>query len=105
MRLVLYFTVMLLVLTTIAATGSDTIRVGTFGDLGLEGWTVKKFEGETEYRIVDDNGQKVLQANSRGTASGLVYEIEFGPKEYPILSWRWKVNNIISKGDSRSLHA
>jgi hypothetical protein len=102
MRLVLYFTAMLLVLTAVAATGSDTIQVGNFADRGLAGWTVKKFQGETEYRIVEDDGRKVLQASSHGTASGLVYKIEFDPKEYPILSWRWKADNIITKGDSRT---
>jgi hypothetical protein len=102
MRLVLSFTAMLLLPATLAATGSDTIRVGSFAERGLDGWSVKKFHGETEYRIVDDHGRKVLQASSHGTASGLVYAIEFDPKEYPILSWRWKVDTIITKGDSRS---
>jgi hypothetical protein len=101
-RSMMFFTSMLLILTAVAATGSDAIRVGSFADLGLDGWTVKKFKGETKYRIVEDNGQKVLQASSHGTASGLVYKIEFNPEEYPILSWRWKVDNIITKGDSRT---
>jgi hypothetical protein len=41
----------------------------------------------------------VLRAEARAAASGLIYKIEYDPKEYPILTWRWKVENILQKGD------
>jgi len=82
--------------------GSDVVRVGSFNTNGLDGWSVKSFKGNTEYRIVKDAAQRVLQASSHGTASGLVYKTEFDPRDYPILTWRWKVKNIIAKGDSRT---
>jgi len=92
------------VLAVAASSAPDAIRIASFADSGLAGWSAKIFKGkgETEYRIVEDGGQKLLQASSQGTASGLVFEVEYDPQEYPILSWRWKVSNIIAKGDSRT---
>jgi len=90
------------VLAVAASSAPDAIRIGSFADSGLDGWSVKSFKGYTEYRIVEDAGEKVLQASCHATASGLVFETEYEPQEYPILTWRWKVGNIIAKGDSRT---
>jgi hypothetical protein len=101
MRLTLMTVFLVFVGAAVQAT-PDTIRIGSFAETGLEGWSTKIFNGKTEYRIVQDTGQQVLQASSHGTASGLVFETAFDPRDYPILSWRWKVSNIIVKGDSRT---
>lgn len=66
-------------------------------------WTVKSFRGETAYRVATDpDGNHVLQAVSRGTASGLVRDIKVDPRDYPLLSWRWKVAGTVAKGDEYS---
>ena len=83
-----------------AVFAADVIRFGSFSESGLEGWDVKEFEGLTEYSIVKDGDMDVLHAVSNGTASGLVFEKEFDPAEYPILSWRWKIDDVLAKGDS-----
>ncbi len=95
-------TFLFLSLAGAVAARQDMIVIGSFADKGLEGWSAKIFNGVTEYRIIEDAGQKVLQASSHGTASGLVFETAFDPHDYPILSWRWKVGNIIVKGDSHT---
>jgi hypothetical protein len=69
--------------------------------LGAE-WTVKSFHGETVYRVVAEAGGHVLQAESRGTASGLVHKLDVDPHTYPILTWRWKVAGTLAQGDERS---
>jgi hypothetical protein len=92
----------LCMLATAVSADSAILRIGSFAESGLAGWAEKSFKGKTQYRIVEDAGMRVLQAKSEGTASGLVYEIEYDPQDYPILSWRWKVANIIAKGDSRT---
>lgn len=91
-----------LCLTVLASADTDKISFGSFAKSGLEGWTPKIFAGETDYRIVNDAGHKVLQAKSSAAASGLVFETEYNPHEYPILAWRWKIDHIIASGDSRS---
>ena len=85
-----------LCLTALASADADTISFGSFAESGLEGWTQKIFQGETDYRIVNHAGLNVLQANSSAAASGLVFETAYNPQEFPILVWRWKIDHIIA---------
>lgn len=64
-------------------------------------WQAKSFGGDTEYRVVAGGSGKVLQATSRGTASGLIYKIDYSLNDYPLLHWRWKIANVLEKGDAR----
>jgi hypothetical protein len=41
----------------------------------------------------------VVKAESRSSASGLIRKIRIDPAEYPVVTWRWKVTNILKKGD------
>ncbi len=85
-----------------ANSAQDELRISEFTTKGLAGWEEKSFKGNTEYRLVADGERKVLQATSRAAASGMVFDIDYDPKAYPLLSWRWKISNIIVKGDERS---
>jgi len=70
-----------------------------------ESWDVLTFasiDKHTEYSLVDDNDTKVIKAESNESASGLTKKIQFNPKEYPYLSWRWKVNKAIPGTDVTS---
>ena len=69
-----------------------------------EGWqplTFKNIERHTSYRLVADDGTTVLQAVADASASGLVHRMRIDPKEHPFIEWRWKVNNVLLKGDVR----
>ncbi len=61
--------------------------------------TFKKIERHTTYTLVKDGDTVVIKAVAEASASGLTREIKINPKEYPIVQWRWKVNNILKKGD------
>jgi len=65
-----------------------------------KGWSEKSFTGKTLYFVSQDEGRPYLRAISNGTASGLYYKIEYDPREYPYIVWKWKVDNIIKKGDA-----
>lgn len=73
-----------------------------FGSEGLNGWTSKSFEGETEYRLLEEDGRVVVRATSRAAASGLVKEIEFDPEKYRYLRWSWKIVDTVKGGDERT---
>lgn len=92
----------LLLIFPIVSSGADSLELGSFSRSGLSGWSEKSFQGTTEYRIVKEDGQQVLSARSENAASGLVFETDFDPREFPLLSWRWKISKTLSKGDSRS---
>lgn len=61
--------------------------------------TFKKIERHTTYKLVRDNDTVVIKAAAEASASGLTREIKINSKEYPIVQWRWKVSNILKKGD------
>ena len=92
---------------TIHAQSQAVIEVGKFsaptaGDSLPPEWrplTFKKIEKHTTYTLVKDNGIVVVKAVAEASASGLTREIKINPKEYPIVQWRWKVSNILKKGD------
>jgi hypothetical protein len=85
----------------------DVIEVGKFSaqeigngaPAGWKPWTFKNIERHTTYTLVQDDHTVVVKAVADASASGLVREIKTNPKEYPIVEWRWKVTNILKKGD------
>ncbi len=91
----------------VQAQSQTTIEVGKFsaatvGQKLPDGWkplTFKKIEKHTTYTLVKDNDTVVIKAVAEASASGLTREIKINPKEYPIIQWRWKVMNILKKGD------
>lgn len=69
-----------------------------------DGWNplvFKNIPATTRYSIVPDGAGFVLKAESRAAASGLYRPVDLAPTAYPLLSWRWKVENVLAKGDER----
>lgn len=92
-----------------AAAQSDTaIEVATFsratvGQSVPDGWkplTFKKIPAQTKYEVVKDGNLTVVKAMSDSAASGLTKEVRIDPKEFPIVRWRWKVENLLQKSDA-----
>ena len=69
------------------------------GDSG--DWEIEEFEGETSYRVVKIDGQRVLKADSNATASSLYLEREIDLTETPILEWRWRIEKPLAIDDER----
>lgn len=72
---------------------------------GWRPWTLSKFKKPTEYRLVGDRGTTVIRASARASASGLVHPLQVDPREFPLLSWRWKVVELITSADNTKKHA
>lgn len=68
-----------------------------------EGWkplTFKKIPKQTAYALVRDGAHVVVKAVSESSASGLTKALNIDPKAFPILQWRWKVENLVQKSDA-----
>jgi hypothetical protein len=100
----------LLVLPSMIEAQSQTIieagkfSAGTVGQSFPDGWkplAFKKIEKHTTYTLAREDNAVVVKAVAQASASGLTREIKINPKEYPIVQWRWKVTNILDKGDVR----
>ena len=64
-------------------------------------WEIEEFEGETRYRVVKLDGQRVLEADSNATASSLYLEREIDLTATPILEWRWRIEKPLAVDDER----
>lgn len=75
---------------------SEGKPVGPFSSNGLVGWQSKSFLNLTDYRLVQDQTTRVLQAQSNGQASVLIYQQRIDLHETPWLNWRWKIKQALS---------
>jgi hypothetical protein len=92
---------------SMGAEAQDVIMAGHFSSLepgmaqppGWEPLVFKKIDRHTRYDLVMDDGVVVEKAVSTAAASGLMRKMRIDPRKYPIVEWRWKVDNILQKGD------
>ncbi|MGB3212508.1 MAG: DUF3047 domain-containing protein [Desulforhopalus sp.] len=56
----------------------------------------------SEYTIVQDGANNMLQAVANNSASGILYTKTFDIRQCPVVSWRWKVRNVYLQGDAQS---
>ena len=83
------------------------IAVGPFSAMApdgeVTGWeplTFEKIKSHTRYRLVAEHpGTTILRADSHASASGLVKKVTLSPDSAPWLTWRWKISNILEKGN------
>jgi hypothetical protein len=91
----------------VRAESPGVFEVGRFsaekpGDELPAGWgpfTFKGIDRHTDYRLVEEDGKVVVEANAHASASGLMRRIAIDPREYPIVQWRWKAANVLEKAD------
>ena len=92
---------------TIADDLKKDLVAGHFSSLSADidqppGWeplVFRKIDQHTRYDLVLDEDTVVVRAVSDAAASGLLRKIEIDPIKYPWMEWRWKVTNILKKGD------
>jgi Protein of unknown function (DUF3047) len=92
------------------ASSPGHVEAGVFsssrpGETLPAGWqplTFSKISRHTGYSLVADAGTTVVRAASDQSASGLTRAIAISPVQYPVIQWRWKVNNVLQKGDVTS---
>ena len=89
------------------AESPSAIEVGKFsswivGQPIPDGWkplTFTKIPKHTSYEVVEDGGVTIVKAVSEASASGLIKPVVIDPKEFPVVRWRWKVDNVLQHSD------
>lgn len=79
-----------------------TFSANQAGSAVPDGWkplTFKKISKHTQYDLVKDGDTVVVKATSEASASGLTKEITIDPKAFPLVRWRWKVENLLKNSD------
>lgn len=93
------FTILVTICISINCAAEQMIVIDDFENGLKPQWGSQKFKGETQYSVVKTENGHVLKAESSASSSALIYKYKYNPKEYPILTWMWRVKNIIKKGD------
>ncbi len=59
------------------------------------GWQPLLFSGRepTQYQFSDEQGEVMVCADARGSASGLIYRLDTDTAQYSHIAWRWKISN------------
>ncbi len=66
----------------------------------FETLTLEEGTPPTSYTIVrDEEGTPVVKAVSEDAASGIIRRERIDLEAYPVIEWRWKVENVLEKGD------
>jgi len=81
-----------LLLTAEAASAEPRL----FSLYGLAGWEAKTFLGHkaTGYKPVNDGRIQVIEADCEDSASGMLWKETIDLAATPILTWRWKIENV-----------
>jgi len=64
--------------------------------------TFPKIKEHSEYTIEDQGSESILRAESRASASAIVYRTPFNVYDYPRLRWKWKAMSVYEKGNART---
>lgn len=103
------FVVLLAVCPLHSQTASDFVTVDVFSadsepDGSPRGWKPLKFrpvQTQTAYFTAAEGDNHFLKAVSSSAGTGLYKPVILNIKDYPILSWRWKAENMLVKADPR----
>ena len=70
------------------------------GDAG--GWTERSFEGHTVYHREVVDQVPALRATADASASGLYREQRVSLQQWPVLRWRWRIEQSVMAPDERA---
>lgn len=87
----------------------DEVKIGAFSqsppskDLpkNWEPLTFPNIDQHTRYFLTRHQGDVVVQAQSDAAASAMIRNLRFNAREHAWLSWRWKIEHVLNKGDLR----
>lgn len=88
---------LVIMLSPIAIAGSFL-----FSQSGIMDWEEKSFVGTTQYQLVEQDNELVLNARAMGSSSGLFNTSDINVNETPLLNWRWKVAQVGNGNDEKS---
>jgi len=91
-----------------ALPGSDgSLRIPQFSSAqpgaipaGWVPWVIHPRKTPTQYTIADLAGSRVLRADARSSASGLMVRTDADPMRYPRLHWRWRTEGLLHDADN-----
>lgn len=87
------------------AVHSDLIYLKKFTfneDNALDKWNRMILNGPVEYKLMKSGANGYVEAISESASAALYYRIDFKLKDYPHLSWRWRVLKFPDKSNAKT---
>lgn len=66
-----------------------------------KGWQVKEKSGKADFAVVMDGAIHALRLRSANTSFSIQKEVKVDLKQFPVLTWKWKVTDLPKGGDFR----
>jgi hypothetical protein len=98
--------IFLLVLAAPGLGAEDRFVVADFSSAAIgsaipAGWELKEKSGKADFAIVRDGEVAAARFRSNNTSFSLQKEVKVDLKQFPILTWKWKVTKLPVGGDFR----
>jgi Protein of unknown function (DUF3047) len=105
-RLVYSAPAVALVFCALSVAAADRQIVGDFSNganaKGVpQGWELKEKSGRANLALVKQEGIHAVQLRSADTSFSLQRQIQVNVQQYPVLTWKWKVDKLPAGGDFR----
>lgn len=68
---------------------------------GWAPWRIDPRKPSTRYALVRNEGIVVVHAQAAASVSGLIHRLRIDPVAYPLLRWRWKVEQPVAGASAR----
>jgi hypothetical protein len=78
---------------------------GLDADGAPPGWQVKEKAGRADLSVVKDGAIHALRLRSEGTSFSIQKPVDVDPRQFPVISWKWKVTKLPKGGDVRKARA
>ena len=85
-----------------AVAGAQDVRLDVSS---LSSWApldFPKIPNHTIYAATNEDGAPAIRVEATASASALVYSRTFDLRSTPVLSWSWKVLNVLPRGDAET---
>ena len=67
---------------------------------GWAPWVIHPRKTSTRYAVESLDGERVLRADARSSASGLMVRVDADPQAYRRLRWRWRTEGLLQDADN-----
>lgn len=94
----------MILLFTAPVQANDRMVIADFSSLSggvPAGWELKEKSGKADFAVVKDGDIAAARFRSANTSFSLQKEVKVDLKQFPILTWKWKVTKLPAHGDFR----
>jgi hypothetical protein len=98
--------VLAVMLWSVPALAADDLVIADFSSaVGVPGvppgWQAKEKSGKADFAVVKDEGIAAVRLRSADTSFSLQKGVKIDIRQYPVVSWKWKVTKLPEKADFR----